>query len=105
MTTRREVAENHLNAAKQALDARKSALSGRKLNDKQVKRDATYRKIEADVRKWKKRLGAFDAVVALNAEVEQRRAEKAAQPKVKKEKKKVAVAKPEKAKGGKKSKE
>ena len=104
MTTRREVVEAHLKDATEALQKRTALLATRDMTDKKArKRDTTFRKIEADIRKFKKRLGAFDAMTALNADLVTRRAERAAQPKVPKVKKKV-VAAPVKAKKEKKAK-
>ncbi len=104
MLTRREVVESHLAKAKSALQARAEVLKGQKKDKKAQKRDVSYRRLEAIIRKYARRVAAFDKVEAVKKDLEDRRAERAAranEPKVKKQK-----AKPEpkaKAKASKKA--
>ncbi|MCX6106375.1 MAG: hypothetical protein NTY08_11165 [Proteobacteria bacterium] len=99
MLSRRQVNENHLKKAQESLQVRVALLTERKLDKKQTKRDVTFRKLEAIVRKYATRLKAMDKADAVVAAVVQRRAEKAAAPKVPKVKKKREVP-AVKAKGG-----
>jgi hypothetical protein len=105
MPQTRPVIEEHLNNAKAALAARAQVLSGKKLDDKAKKRDATYRRLHAEVKKYTSRLKSLEKYLAICADVDTRRAERLATPKKKKEKKKKAPveAKP-KAKGERKPK-
>lgn len=98
--SRREVVEAAMNSTTAQLQARAKILqSTKKLEGRGCRKDPAYRALEATLRKYKKRIAALDAVVALNADLDRRRAEKAAMPKEPKAKKKKEVA-PVKAKGG-----
>lgn len=101
MATRRELYESHKQTVTAQLEQHKKALAGKKLDEKAQKRDPIFRKLKADIKKFDLRIKALDKVDAVNADLVQRRAERAAQPKVKKEKKKKvapAAAKPKKEK-------
>ena len=100
MSNSREHIEKHLKNAQELLAARAKLLADKKLDKKQTKRDVTFRKLQAIVRKYAGRLAAFDKVQAVIADVAQRRAEREATPKAPKEKKKRAAAPAPKAKGG-----
>ncbi len=105
MLTRRQVVEAHLAKAKAALQARTDLLTSQKQDKKTRKRDVSYRRLEAVVRKYAKRIAAFDKVEAVKRDLEERRVERAAkasEPKVKKQKAKPEVkakasSKPKKA--------
>ena len=104
MVTRRQIYEHYLKSAEAALKERVKSLADKKqLSEKQAKRDATCRKYEAVMRKFKRRIKALDSVDQVNADLVTRRAEKAARPKEEKPKKKAAEAAP-KAKAPKASK-
>lgn len=96
----RQVIETHLKSAQQAAAARLQVLQGKKLDKKASRRDARLREIQALERKYKRRLKALGKIDAVNADLEKRRAEKAAQPKMPKEKKKRAPVATKPAKGG-----
>lgn len=100
MSKSREVIEKHLKTAQEHLAARTKLLADKKLDKKQTKRDVTFRKLQALVRKYANRLASLDKLEAVLADVAQRRAEREAAPKVPKVKKKRAVAPAPKAKGG-----
>src|SRR4051812_23204339 len=103
MLSRRTVIENHLSAAKAALEGRTKLLTEQQFDKKKRKRDVTFRQLEAEVRKYGKRLKALEKVEGVNADLEARRAAKAAQPKVPKVKKKKVVEVKPKAKKEKKA--
>lgn len=90
----RNVIDDHIKAAETALAARLKVLTEKKLDEKARKRDVVVRKFQAVIRKYKGRIKAHDKVAAVNADLVTRRAERAAAPKVKKEKKKAAAPKP-----------
>ncbi len=100
----RNVIDDHIKAAESALASRIKILAEKKLDEKAKKRDIVVRKFQAIIRKYKSRIKAHERVAAVNADLVTRRAAKAAAPKVKKVKKKAAVApkaksdKPKKAK-------
>lgn len=98
MATRRELYESHKQSITAQLEQHKKALAGKKLDDKAQKRDPIFRKLKADLKKYDLRLKALDKVDAVNADLAERRAVRAATPKVKKEKKKK-VAAPAKGEG------
>src|SRR5687768_3203021 len=86
MVSRRTVYEAHKQTMTDALAARKAVLAERKLDEKSQKRDTTFRKLKALVKKYDQRLKALDKVEAVKADLVKRREERAAMPKVKKEK-------------------
>ena len=98
MSNRRIVYENHLAAYKKALAQRVELLKSRKLADKAEDRDPTFRAIKGKVRQFERRLRALDKVASVNADVEARRAERLANPKVKEKKPKAPAAAAPKAK-------
>ena len=101
MLSRRNVIENHLKQAQNLLSVRLKQLGERQLDDKAKKRDVTVRKIKAEVNQYKRRLAALDKIAAVNADLEQRRVERAEKAKLPKEKKKKAAPPaPAKGKGG-----
>ena len=105
MSSSRQVIEKHLKSAQETLQTRQQHLTEQKFDKKKSKRDVKFRQLQALVRKYSNQLKALDKVDAVLAEVAQRRAEKAAQPKAPKEKKKRAAPAPKaKASGGKKEK-
>jgi hypothetical protein len=102
--------ESQKKKAQDRLAARQAGLKEKGLDDVAVQRDATFRKIKADIRKANARLSAIAAQENLNAEnvkskVERQAAKKAAQEKPKAAAKKsaeVAEKKPKKEKAKKK---
>lgn len=86
----RNVIDDHIKAAEAGLAARIKVLTEKKLDEKAKKRDVVVRKFQAVIRKYKNRIKAHEKVAAVNADLVTRRAERAAAPKVKKEKKKAA---------------
>jgi hypothetical protein len=99
MANRRRVYERHLTSFKNALTVRTDVLKAKKLDEKAQKKDPTFRNIKGKIRQFERRLRAIDKLQAINAEVEARRAERLANPKVKEKKPKAApAAKPKKEK-------
>jgi hypothetical protein len=91
MLSRRNVIENHLKKAQDAVAGRVKVLEGKKFDRKRQKRDPHLRSLQAEVRKYADRLKALDQIAAVNADVEARRAERLAKPKEPKVKKKKPV--------------
>ena len=92
MPTPRNVIETHLKQAQDALQDRMKLLTGRQFDEKRCKRDARVRELQGLVRQFNRRIKAFDKIVAVNQDLVTRRAERAAQPKLPKVKKKKPVA-------------
>jgi len=83
--SRRADLEGHLKTKTAALAARGQKLDAQNKKGKKAHRkDPTYRALQAEIKQVKHRLGALDAIVKLNADLVERRAIKAATPKVKK---------------------
>lgn len=79
MVSRRQIYEHYLSKAEKALSERIEHLSNkRQMSEKQARRDATCRRYEAVVRKYKRRIKALEAMDLVNADVEKRRAERQA---------------------------
>jgi hypothetical protein len=98
MKTNRAQVERHLAKAKERLAAHGTKLAGKNLKGRKCRLDPKYRSIESEVRQFNRRLAAMDKIDARNQDLENRRAERAATPKVKKVKEKA----PEPVKKGKK---
>ena len=88
---RRSLYESHLKHAKEAGQARDAALQERKLDEKSRRRDSVVRRLKAVERKYQQRLRALAKVDAVNADLDTRRAERAATPKAPKVKKAKAA--------------
>lgn len=96
---RRALYKAHRETALAEVEARKKVLLGKKLDEKAVRRDPAFRRLRAVIKQYDRRIKALDKVDAVNADLVTRRAERAARPKVPKEKKKkVAAPKAEKPK-------
>jgi hypothetical protein len=104
MADRRPVVEGHLNTATSALERHVKALPKEKADKKSLNRNPKYRQLAAKVTKYKTQLAAIDKAVKVFADMEQRTAERRAQPKVKKPKKKPVAAAPKAKKEPKKAK-
>jgi hypothetical protein len=104
MLSRRNVIENHLKRAEATLQSRTAVLTERQLGEKSRKRDVMFRKAQAEIRQYKRRLKALDKIDAVKADLEKRRVERAEAAKLPKEKKKKkaapAAAKPRGGGGG-----
>ena len=97
MQTRANV-ETQLKLAQDALTQRTQLLAARQMEGKkQLRLDPTYRQLDAVIRQYRRRLASLDRVAAVEADLVQRRAERAATPKQPKEKKKAAVTEAPKA--------
>jgi len=91
MQTRANV-ETQLKLAQDALTQRTQLLAGRQVEGKkQLRLDPTYRQLDAEIRKYRRRLESLDRTATVEADLVQRRAERAATPKQPKEKKKAAA--------------
>jgi hypothetical protein len=88
--------EAHLKAAKATLAAHGAKLAeSKKLIGRKCRLDTKYRALESEVRTFNRRLAAMDKIDARNQDLETRRAERLANPKVKKvREKKVEAPKP-----------
>jgi len=90
---------------KTELDARLASLTERGLDDKQKGKDPVVRHLKADIRALNMRLATIDALEKKKQDLAERKAAKAAAPKVKKKGKKAEAPPPEtKGKGKKKQK-
>ncbi len=103
MANRRAVYERHLTSFKNALTLRTDTLKAKKVDAKAHSKDPTFRNIKGKIRQFERRIRALDKVQAINAEVEARRAERLANPKVKEKKPKASSAPAAKPKKEKKS--
>jgi len=100
MLTRRQVIEQHIKRAEEALKERTATLKERNIEGKKgTAKDVTFREVQAVLRQYHRRLKALDKADAVNVDVETRRAVRLSTPKVPKEKKKKPVA-PVKGKAG-----
>jgi hypothetical protein len=100
MKKNRAQVEANLAAAKAKLADQSKKLADKKLVGKKCRLDPKYRAIESEVRTFNRRLAAMDKIDARNQDLETRRAERAATPKVKKVKEKKVEAPKAKAKKG-----
>jgi hypothetical protein len=104
MADRRSVVEGHLKTATTALEKHTKALAAAKADKKVMRRNPKFRQLEAEVRQYKSQIAAMDKSEKVLADMKQRTAERRAQPKVTKAKKKAPVAAPKAKKEGKKPK-
>lgn len=98
MKNHRAQVEKHLANAKERLAAHGQTLAAKNLKGRKCRIDPKYRSIESEVRTYNRRLAAMDKIDARNQDLENRRAERAATPKVKKVKEKKAPEPAKKAK-------
>lgn len=99
MKSNRAQVETHLANVKVRLAAYGATLAAKKsLVGRKCRLDTKYREIESEVRTYTKRLKAMDKIDARNVDLETRRADRLANPKVKKVRVKAAAAPAPKAK-------
>ncbi len=92
MSNRRPVYQENLVAYKKALTDRVDVLKSKKLDEKGQRKDPTFKLLKGKIRQFERRLRALDKVDAVNADVEARRADRLANPKVKVKKPKAVAA-------------
>lgn len=98
MNKNRAQVERHLATAKESLAAHGKTLAAKNLTGRKCRLDPKYRSMESLVRTFNRRLAAMDKIDARNQDLETRRAERAATPKVKKVREKKAPEPAKKAK-------
>lgn len=100
MKKNRSQVEAHLANAKTRLEACGKSLAAKNLSGRKCRLDPKYRSIESEIRQFNRRLAAMDKLDARNQDLETRRAERAATPKVKKVREKKVAEPKAKAKKG-----